>query len=121
MKKLIAFEELAIFLACIAGFATLDFAWWWFPALLLAPDIAIIGYAFGRRVGAVTYNIAHHRALALAVGAAGVLIASPALQLAGLVMFAHISMDRMLGYGLKTFDGFRSTHLGSIGGHASRG
>lgn len=121
MKKLIAFEELAIFLACIVVFGTLDVSWWWFPALLLAPDIAMLGYVFGPRAGAVAYNTVHHRAVAVSVGVVGLLVAMPALQLAGLVMFAHISMDRMLGYGLKTFDGFRSTHLGSIGGHASRG
>ncbi|MGM0559280.1 MAG: DUF4260 domain-containing protein [Myxococcota bacterium] len=114
MKKLIGLEELAIFAACIVAFTTLDFAWWWFPALLLVPDVAMAGYLFGPRAGAVAYNIAHHRALALAVGVVGVLLAAPGLQLAGVVMFAHISMDRMLGYGLKTTRGFKHTHLGPI-------
>jgi hypothetical protein len=32
-----------------------------------------------------------------------------------LVWFAHIGMDRLLGYGLKHTSGFRDTHLGRIG------
>ena len=114
MKRIIALEELAIFAACIAAFTTMDFAWWWFPALLLVPDVAMAGYLFGPKVGAVSYNMVHHRAVALAVGAAGVAIASPALQLVGIIGMAHISMDRMLGYGLKTMEGFEYTHLGRL-------
>jgi len=30
-------------------------------------------------------------------------------------MFGHSSMDRMFGYGLKTEEGFKYTHLGMIG------
>jgi hypothetical protein len=31
------------------------------------------------------------------------------------IWFAHIGMDRLLGYGLKEDTGFRHTHLGLIG------
>jgi hypothetical protein len=37
------------------------------------------------------------------------------MQIAGIVLFGHASMDRMLGYGLKTSEGFKYTHLGIIG------
>jgi hypothetical protein len=40
---------------------------------------------------------------------------STALRLA-LVWFAHIGMDRALGYGLKYDDAFTHTHLGIIRG-----
>jgi hypothetical protein len=30
-------------------------------------------------------------------------------------MFSHAAFDRMLGYGLKYEQGFRHTHLGTIG------
>jgi hypothetical protein len=118
MKITIALEELAIFAACIAVFATLDFAWWWFPALLLVPDVGMFGYLFGPRAGAVTYNSFHHRAVPIGLGALGILLALPALQLAAVIGMAHISMDRMLGYGLKTTEGFRHTHLGEIDGRS---
>lgn len=35
--------------------------------------------------------------------------------LLALIWFAHIGMDRALGYGLKYPSGFRETHLGRIG------
>jgi hypothetical protein len=37
------------------------------------------------------------------------------LQLGGIILFGHSSMDRMFSYGLKTFQGFKFTHLGEIG------
>jgi hypothetical protein len=36
-------------------------------------------------------------------------------MLAGIILFAHSSMDRLFGYGLKYFTGFSDTHLGKIG------
>ncbi|NMM27217.1 MAG: DUF4260 domain-containing protein, partial [Glaciimonas sp.] len=32
-----------------------------------------------------------------------------------LIWFVHIGVDRMLGYGLKYPEGFKVTHLGTIG------
>lgn len=32
-----------------------------------------------------------------------------------MIMFAHSSLDRCVGYGLKYGDGFQHTHLGRIG------
>jgi hypothetical protein len=37
------------------------------------------------------------------------------LQLAGIILFTHSSMDRVFGYGLKYPDSFNNTHLGPIG------
>ena len=37
------------------------------------------------------------------------------LELAAIILFAHSSLDRALGYGLKYDDSFGNTHLGSIG------
>lgn len=36
----------------------------------------------------------------------------PLLSLIGIVMLAHSSLDRVLGYGLKYPDSFQRTHLG---------
>lgn len=116
MKLLLVLEEVAIFAGCLVAFALGSWQWWFFPAFLLLPDISMLGYAFGPKLGAVLYNIFHHRALALAAVTAGMLLPSSWLILAGIVLLAHISMDRALGYGLKQFRGFRYTHLGDIQG-----
>jgi hypothetical protein len=75
----------------------------------------MVGYAAGPRLGAYVYNFVHHRALALLYYVAGMLLSAPVLALAGVIVFAHSSLDRALGYGLKLTEGFDSTHLGMIG------
>jgi len=73
------------------------------------------GYVAGLRVGAFCYNVAHHKALAVAVGVGGWWLAQPLLRLAGTVLLFHSAVDRLLGYGLKHATGFRNTHLGRVG------
>lgn len=108
-------EELAMFLLSILAFSQLSFVWWWFIVLLLLPDLSMIGYILGNRVGAVMYNFFHHKAFAIAVYTLGLYLSSEAVQLGGVILFGHSSMDRMLGYGLKMYQGFKFTHLGKIG------
>jgi hypothetical protein len=115
MKTLVRLEELGLFLFSIYLFALLPFPWWIFPLLLFVPDLAMLGYLAGPRVGALVYNFVHHRALALFYYVAGVLLGIPGLALAGVIIFAHSSLDRVLGYGLKFADSFNNTHLGTIG------
>lgn len=115
MKQIIQIEELAMFLLSIYLFSTLSFAWWWFPVLILAPDVSMVGYLAGNKAGAITYNFFHHKALAIAVYVLGGYLQNEIIQLAGIILFGHSSMDRLFGYGLKTFAGFKSTHLGEIG------
>ncbi len=113
MKNLIRLEELGFFLLSIFLFSLLDYRWWWFPALLLIPDIGMIGYVRNPKIGALIYNIVHHRSIALLIYVLGALIQMQLLQLIGLVLFAHSSLDRVLDYGLKYLDDFKHTHLGS--------
>ena len=86
-----------------------------FALLFLAPDLGMVGYAFGPKVGAATYNALHFAALPLALGAVGLLLPAPALVPVALVWLAHIGLDRAAAYGLKYGSGFRDTHLGRIG------
>jgi hypothetical protein len=113
MRSLIRLEELFLALLSVFLFRFLDYAWWWFPALLLAPDLGMVGYLAGPRVGALIYNLLHHKATAVAAYVIGALAGSHFLQLIGLVMLAHSSLDRVLGYGLKYPDSFKHTHLGA--------
>ncbi|MBC8153381.1 MAG: DUF4260 domain-containing protein [Bacteroidetes bacterium] len=115
MKTVLRLEELAQFVLSILLFAQLSFAWWWYPALILLPDISMIGYLINPRVGAYGYNLGHHKGLAVVVGIFGLLVQAPVVMLAGVILFGHASMDRMMGYGLKYSDHFKHTHLGAIG------
>lgn len=112
MKTVIQLEELALFLFGIFFFNQLHFAWWWFLVLILTPDIGMIGYAFGPKFGAWSYNIFHHRGIAILVYLCGIYFANPTAQLAGIILFSHAAMDRLMGYGLKYETGFKDTHLG---------
>jgi len=114
MKTLLKSEELIQFLAAIYLFSRLNFAWWWFPALILVPDISMIGYLVNPAIGAVLYNIVHHKCLGIAIGLVGLMLGNQQLMLAGVILFAHSSMDRTMGYGLKYFDSFKHTSLGDL-------
>jgi hypothetical protein len=48
------------------------------------------------------------------LAAYGLLGGTPAAVSVALVWFAHIAMDRLLGYGLKNPTGFTDTHLGGL-------
>lgn len=114
MKTVLKIEELAEFLFGIYLFSQLSYAWWWFPVLLLTPDIGMLGYLVNTRVGAIIYNIFHHKALALLFLMSGYVISVEWLSLIGIILFAHAAMDRCFGYGLKYSDHFKHTHLGDL-------
>jgi hypothetical protein len=111
MKSLLRLEELAQLLLATCIFAHLPYAWWVLPATFLLPDLSMVGYVAGPRVGAFCYNLAHHKALAIAVGIGGWVLGQPLLLLAGTVLLFHSAFDRLLGYGLKYGTGFKDTHL----------
>jgi hypothetical protein len=111
MQSLLRLEELAQLLLAAFVFAHLPYAWWVLPATFLLPDLSMVGYVAGPRVGAFCYNLAHHKALAIAVGIGGWVLGQPLLLLAGTVLLFHSAFDRLLGYGLKYGTGFKDTHL----------
>ncbi|SRR5690606_27676422 len=115
MKVSLKSEELFMFLLGIFLFNQLDFSWWWFLALLLAPDIGMLGYIINSKIGAITYNIFHHKGIAIILYFLGIFIDKDGIVLAGIIIFSHAALDRFLGYGLKYPDSFHNTHLGIIG------
>ena len=115
MKSLVRLEELFLGILAFYWFLSLPVHWWWFFVLLLAPDLSMIAYLFGPRVGGAVYNLVHHRAISAGLVILGGVLHAPGLQVAGLIVFAHSSFDRALGYGLKHTDSFQHTHLGMIG------
>jgi len=108
-------EAVALFVAGVLLFLQLNGNALWLLPLLLAPDLSMIGYVGGPRLGAITYNLAHNLVTALVILAVGWFAAIAPLALLGAVLLAHVGMDRSLGYGLKLPTDFKDTHLGRIG------
>ncbi len=115
MKSLVRLENIGLFLLCIYLFSLLDLKWWWFPVCFLLPDLSMVGYLFGNKAGAVLYNFFHHQLVAVMIYLAGIYLGNEIIQFIGIILFAHSVMDRIFGYGLKQFSGFKDTHLGKIG------
>jgi hypothetical protein len=108
-------EWLAMFVTGVLGYLGMGGHPLLLLPLLLAPDLSMVGYLGGPRVGAITYNSVHNLVVALAALGIGWFAPVAWLALAGAVLFAHVGMDRTLGYGLKLPADFRDTHLGRIG------
>ncbi|MEU4555476.1 uncharacterized protein DUF4260 [Micromonospora violae] len=99
---------------------TAGYPWWSLLALFLVFDLSMLGYLRGPRLGASCYNLAHSYTLPVALGAVAVAAAGFGdridwLGVLALAWVFHIAVDRGLGYGLKTAEGFDHTHLGLIG------
>lgn len=117
MDKVIKLEELAQFAAVIVAlyYLPVQISWWALIIIFLLPDLSMLGYLAGPAAGGWSYNFFHHKLLALAVIGIGWYMQQPYVFIAGLVLYGHSAMDRMMGYGLKYLDGFKHTHLGMIG------
>ena len=102
-------------LGCIYLLYSLDAGYAWYIAMLIAPDISMLGDLGGNKVGAISYNLFHHKGIGVATALAGIFTSFDWLVFAGIVIIGHASQDRILGYGLKYFSGFKFTHLGKIG------
>lgn len=108
-------EAVALFVAGVLLYLQLNGNALLLLPLLLVPDLSMIGYLGGPRLGAITYNLAHNLATVLIVLAIGWFAAIAPVALGGAILLAHVGMDRSLGYGLKLPTDFRDTHLGRIG------
>lgn len=114
---LLRVEGLVVLLVCLFAYSRFGAGWGVFALCFLLPDLSLLGYVAGPRVGAWLYNAAHSYAGALPCLAAGAYLSADWAICAGMIWIAHIGFDRALGYGLKYGQGFRFTHLGVIGRH----
>lgn len=110
-RSYLRLEGLAVFVAAVGGYLALDGPLWLLGLLALAPDISMLGYLAGSRVGSRIYNLFHTYTLPLVLGAIGVWASRELPVLVALVWAGHIGADRLVGYGLKFESGFRDTHL----------
>ena len=114
--RILRSEGLVLFAAALATYFTaLDEPFWLVPLLLFTPDLFMVGYARSTRAGAAFYNFAHSYPAPALLGAVALASSSHLWQAVALVWFAHVGMDRTMGYGLKYGDSFKHTHLGQIG------
>lgn len=116
MQRTLKLEELAMFGFSIFLFNQTEYIWWIYPALLLVPDIGMLGYLVNPKVGAAIYNLFHHKGIAIIFIVSGYIFPNEWLSLTGIILFGHASMDRIFGYGLKYEDSFKHTHLGWLNG-----
>ena len=114
VRILLKVEALFIFLVCLFFYWKLEQGWVLYALCLLVPDISMLGYFYNKRAGATIYNIFHLYIWPILLISAGFLIENNLLIGLGLIYASHISMDRLLGYGLKYSTGFRDNHLSRI-------
>jgi uncharacterized protein DUF4260 len=105
------FEGGVMLVAGVLAYWRVGGNWLLFAALLLAPDISMLGYLLGPRIGASIYNLAH-----MALWPAALILlgwfGGQSLALAiGLIWLCHLGMDRVLGFGFKYPTKFQDTHL----------
>jgi len=116
MKNVLKLEEIAmtamgIYLLTIYN---LNISIWIWLLLFFSPDISMLGYIVNAKAGAITYNIFHHKGIAIAITAVGYFMHVEVVLSIGILLFAHSSFVRMMGYGLKYYSSFNDTHLGKI-------
>jgi hypothetical protein len=117
MKTIIKLEEVA-FTAVSIFFLTkynLGLPVWLWVLLFFSPDISMLGYLVNTKIGAICYNLVHHRAIAIILAAIGFYMHNDVITAIGILLLAHSSFDRMMGYRLKYMDDFKHTHLGWMG------
>jgi hypothetical protein len=111
-RVLLHLEGLAAFVGALVAYRHLGGGVGLFLALFLVPDLSMLGYARGPRVGAAAYNAAHSYVGPALLATLGLFLGAHGALIAAAIWVAHIGLDRALGYGLKYGTAFRDTHLG---------
>lgn len=111
-RILLHLEGLVALTAACLAYRGVGAHWGQFSLLFLTPDLSMVGYCFGRRIGAAVYNAAHTYVGPFLLGLIAYYGHRPSLLPLALIWVAHIGFDRLLGYGLKYATGFKHTHLG---------
>lgn len=113
-KMLLHIEGFTVFVVSLYFYGYNQFSWILFIVLLFTPDISMIGYLFNNKVGSLLYNIIHTYSLSVFIVMFGLILSNQMILAIGLILTAHIGMDRMIGYGLKYPTNFKDTHLNRV-------
>ena len=115
VRTALRIEGFAILTLCVVLYAYYGAGWIFFAALILVPDLSMLGYLASPSVGAKVYNAGHLYIGPVLLWLSGAVLDSRWLTAAALIWGAHIGIDRALGYGLKYPTAFGDTHLGKLG------
>jgi hypothetical protein len=108
---LLKLEDASLLIAAILLYHHLHFSWLLFAILFLAPDLFMLGYLLNPRTGAALYNLGHTLTIPLFLLLIASITHHPVLAAISFIWVAHITADRVLGYGLKYPAHFKDTHL----------
>jgi hypothetical protein len=108
---LLRIEGGLILAASLICYREVHAGWILFAALILVPDISMVGYLAGVKTGAVMYNLVHTLTGPLILMGYSLFTTHLGFLPFGLIWTAHIGMDRLLGFGLKYPTTFKDTHL----------
>ena len=110
-KFILRLEGAVIATVATAAYLTVGGPLWVFVILALAPDISMLAYLAGNRIGSTVYNAFHTYLGPVTFGAIGAWFGTTPFIWVALIWTAHIGVDRAVGYGLKYPIGFKHTHL----------
>lgn len=114
-RRWLRLEGAVLLAGCLIAYSATRQTWWLVPLTILLPDLLMVGYLGGTRLGAQLYNTAHSTLLPAVMTGLGWWQSKPLVVALGLIWLAHIGIDRLLGYGLKYADHFQHAHLGHLG------
>lgn len=108
---LLRIEGAALLVLCVYLYHLTGAGWGMFLLLFLWPDLFMLGYLRGARLGAGFYNLAHVEAFPVLLAVVAYVQHRSTLLAFALIWLAHIAFDRALGFGLKYPTFFKDTHL----------
>lgn len=112
IKTILRLEDLTILIASIYFYHKINGNWLLFILLVFLVDISMVGYLGNKKAGAISYNFVHNYVLGIVVTFAGILLNNSLILGIGLILIAHVAMDRgLIGMGLKYPTSFKYTHL----------
>lgn len=85
--------------------------WWLMVALFLLPDLSFVVFALNQKFGVRVYNIAHTYLVPAALAGIAQLSQLDWLMAVAVIWVFHISVDRLVGYGLKSESDHKRNHL----------
>ena len=117
-RVLLQAEGGAVALASVAAFSWSGASWWLFAAFILAPDLSILCYLAGPRIGAIAYNTVHVYLGPVILFAAATALATPTGIALAFIWSAHIGNRSPVWLWPEIWGQFHLTHLGQIGRQA---
>ena len=111
---LLRLEGLVVLALGLIFYAVEGGNWWLYLLLFLSPDLCMLAYLAGNRIGALCYNVVHTYVLPLSLLTAGLLTKNTLIVQLTLIWLSHIGFDRVQAYGLKYPTAFKDTHFNRI-------